>query len=312
MALVFLNAIRSFAELCLYLLFGIILPRNVAGLSPPSRRSLVERWKHIKWLLWYRYFHHLTRPLEIAFMNWGYRSSTNSTELSLEESAVLAPLLPQDADQRVIELESLSLYNNLARGPNVTLAKKRVLEVSCGKGGGLTALTLLHRPATACGLDMCVESVQLCNTRFSSLAPNLAFSVGDALGRLPPCDVLLNVEASHCYANRSLFFSNCTKSLSSGGVLLMADFFSTENLAAARTDLTASCGFVLERDEDITNEVLAAMEHTHGAKQRLIATLGPRWVAWALRRFASTKDSMPYIKLKSGVWRYHLFQARKP
>ncbi len=343
--------LRCVYEIVLYVVFGVLVYDSQLHIKGPARKSMMGRVKHVQWLLWYRYFDHLTQHVDLAFMNWGYESAA----LAPYDAAVVAPVLAQNDDdmQRIIETCSFNLYQFLCTGPSVGLAGKRVLEVSCGKGGGLMAVALLHQPATAVGIDMCAENVARCVrqyvkkdspsgdndepsctathahtttpaplpspsplplslTRFPGLSTRVHFMQGDALAPFPAhMDYIINVEASHCYSDRPLFFLNCHTALAPGGRLLFADFISSSLIDPLRRCLVNDCGFVLERDEDLTTCVLHALDKTDGPKRALISSHAPFWAAPLLQKFASTRDSHTYRMLANGTWRYWHFQARR-
>src|SRR4051812_38474311 len=79
---------------------------------------------------------------------------------------ILSPILTTEPRLKQVEILSLQLYNFLASGPKVILKDKQVLEVSSGKGGGLASLTLLYKPKSSCGIDMCKENIEICQKRY--------------------------------------------------------------------------------------------------------------------------------------------------
>ena len=104
------------------------------------------------------------------------------------------------------------MYRELFR----RLAKKRdlkpgtkLLEVSCGRGGGLNA-ALADYPGIfdATGLDVAASAIEFCRKTYGE-SDHLRFVEGSAM-ELPfpdaSFDVLLNVEASNDYPDRMQFY----------------------------------------------------------------------------------------------------------
>src|SRR5882757_8696913 len=98
------------------------------------------------WRIWYPF---LTRRLcgeEVLFLNYAFET----------EPPVGLPLAPADEPNRAC----IQLYHHVVTpaSGNVLryqgLAGKRVLEVSCGHGGGASWLTRTFKPANYTGLDL--------------------------------------------------------------------------------------------------------------------------------------------------------------
>ena len=105
-------------------------------------------------------------------------------------------------------------------------AETSLLEVSCGRGGGLAHL-VAHwpGPVRAVGIDIAPSAIRACRRSFSHLA-NLRFTEGNALS-LPfgdgSFDAVVNVEASNDYRDFDGFFAEVARVLRPGGLFLYAD-----------------------------------------------------------------------------------------
>ena len=102
----------------------------------------------------------------------------------------------------------------------------RLLEISCGRGGGLRHLVeLSDDDLFAVGLDLSSRAIRFCQAQHGRPG-RLAFVRGDAL-RLPfaagSFDVVVNVEASHAYGDDAALFAEVRRVLSPGGFFLYAD-----------------------------------------------------------------------------------------
>ena len=116
----------------------------------------------------------------------------------------------------------------------------RMLEVSCGRGGGLDAfVSAAPVPIEAIGLDVADRAIAFCRTRY----PGRAFVAASALDLPFPdasFDVLLNVEASNDYGDRARFFREVARVLKPDGVFLYADNFRPSYLPAMHEQLAAA------------------------------------------------------------------------
>ena len=92
----------------------------------------------------------------------------------------------------------IQLYHHLIS--KVELAGKKVLEVSCGHGGGASWIVRSMQPVSYLGLDLDPAGIDFCRQRHP--LEGLSFTKGNAQ-QLPfadaTFDVVVNVEASHCY-----------------------------------------------------------------------------------------------------------------
>ena len=118
------------------------------------------------------------------FFNYGYE----------EDPPMALPLAASDEPHRFF----IQLYHRTAT--QVDLSGKRVLEVSCGHGGGASYLTRTLHPASYTGLDLNPAGIEFCRKRHN--LAGLDFVHGDA-ENLPfadqSFDAVVNVEASHLY-----------------------------------------------------------------------------------------------------------------
>jgi ubiquinone/menaquinone biosynthesis C-methylase UbiE len=135
----------------------------------------------------------------------------------------------------------------------------KVLEVSCGRGGGLMAFVGEGSDGfDVTGLDVAPSAVAFCR-RTHGETDNRRFVEGSALA-LPfadaTFDVLLNVEASNDYGDRGQFFREVARVLKPDGIFLYADSFRSAHVERVHRQLSES-GFAAEFD-DITRNVLEA------------------------------------------------------
>ena len=134
----------------------------------------------------------------------------------------------------------------------------RLLEVSCGRGGGLNALLdAAGDKIRATGLDVAASAIAYCRRAYDR--PNLDFVEGSALDLPFPdasFDVVLNVEASNDYGDRPKFFREVARVLKPDGVFLYTDSFKTVEVEQMRADL-GEAGFEAAFT-DVTSNVIDA------------------------------------------------------
>lgn len=233
---------------------------------------------------------------EWQFMNYGY--VPNVTEDSFD-----IPLPPET--QRY----SLQMYHYLALKADVK--GKYVLEVGSGRGGGAKHIAGALNPKSYVGLDLAQSAVDLAN-RIHNL-PNLQFIQGSAES-IPlnddAIDVLLNVESCHAYGSVDKFLSEVKRVLKPGGYLLLVDFRSVENMDLLKRQL-ANSGLELLEEEDISQNVVNAMEAEDEVKQARIKRLVPERWQKLFAEFAGVVGSRLHTNLINGDRLYYRFVLKK-
>jgi SAM-dependent methyltransferase len=181
----------------------------------------------------------------------------------------------------------------------------KLLEVSCGRGGGLTAL-LAKAPAAfdATGLDIAASAIKFCRATYGE-RHGLRFVEGSALD-LPfdaaSFDVVLNVEASNDYGDRPRFFSEVARVLKPDGVFLYADTCYSDRRERLEQDMAAA-GFATEF-RDITANVVEACRADSPRRRKVIRSQAPLLARLVLRRelenYAAVEGSKKFAKFASG------------
>ncbi len=150
------------------------------------------------------------------FFNYGYE----------EDPPMAVPLSAPDEPHRFF----IQLYHRTAT--QVDLRGKRVLEASCGHGGGASYLMRTVRPAAYTGLDLNPAGIEFCQQRHH--LNGLDFVEGNAES-LPfadgSFDAVLNVEASHLYPHFPRFLAEVARVLAPGGHFLYSDFHRRQDVA---------------------------------------------------------------------------------
>jgi SAM-dependent methyltransferase len=218
--------------------------------------------------------------------------------LGYEEDPPMAlPLAPSDEPNRFL----LQLYHRTAT--QVDLNSKRVLEVSCGHGGGASYLVRTLHPASYTGLDLNRAGIDFCRKTFD--LAGLDFVHGDA-ENLPfadrSFDAVLNIEASHCYAHLPRFLAEVARVLRPGGHFLYADLRPRALIGEWEAAL-ADAPMRLASERIIDDEVARGLLRNSTRSPDLIGRrvprvvlavirFGGRVVDWALRRVAGSTYRM--------------------
>jgi len=231
-----------------------------------------------------------TISTDFSFMNYGF-----------------APLSAELAGSREPEKYCLQLYRQLIG--SAVLRGKRVVEVSCGRGGGAAHVAAGFEPASYLGIDISEQNLALATQRFAQV-PNLRFQQGNAEALPLPdasVDVVLNVEASHLYDDPAKFIAEVHRVLVPGGRFLHVD------LAWKDKDppgTIAAAGFTVNEVEDITANVVQALDLDSVRREAIVATF-PENMRKDFRDWSGVKDFRAYNRLKSGEWVYRITRATK-
>ena len=236
----------------------------------------------------------LTRWLgadDVVFINWGYE----------EDPPMGLPLAASDEPNRYC----IQLYHRTATQADLT--GKQVLEVSCGHGGGASHLLRTLHPASYTGLDLNPAGIEFCRKRHD--LPGLDFVQGDA-ENLPfadqSFDVVVNVEASHCYPHLPRFFAEVARVLRPGGHFVYTDLRNQDAIPAWEAAI-ADAPMRLQSDRVVSAEVLRGLEKN---SQRSAAMIGRTFPA-ILRRFGRAGFGVPgslfYRDLQHGRISYRMY-----
>jgi ubiquinone/menaquinone biosynthesis C-methylase UbiE len=186
------------------------------------------------------------------------------------------------------------------------------MEVSCGHGGGASYVARYLQPKTMLGVDRNPNAIEFCRNYHA--VRDLSFVQGDAEALQfddHSFDAIINVEASHCYGNMTRFLTEVTRLLRPGGYFLFADFRTQAGYTLLGTQLLHS-GLEVVKKEEITPNVLRAMEVDDQAKLQLIQQLVPGLLHTPFAQFAGVKGSSIYNGFESGKMVYFSYVLRQP
>jgi ubiquinone/menaquinone biosynthesis C-methylase UbiE len=243
---------------------------------------------------WYWYLNIIDKDADLLFMNYGYEDAN--------EKIILA----QDDE---LNRYSIQLYHRLATA--VDLKDKNIVEVGCGRGGGLAYITRKFSPSNSLGIDIERRAVNFAN-KYHQIK-GLSFVQGDA-HNLPVAsntyDVVLNVESSHRYFNMNLFLSEVSRVLKPKGYFLFTDFRFQHEMPALEEALSLS-GLTRIEQQSINSPVLAALNHDTERRKRLVKKLIPQILYNLALDFAGVTNSVTYNRILSGEFVYFLYIFQK-
>jgi len=232
---------------------------------------------------------------EWTFMNYGYASD--------------GPPLPLDAEDE-LNRYFIQLYARVLDW--VDLRDCAVLEVGCGRGGGSAWLARTQSLKSMTGLDLSPQAVRLCRRLHAH--PHLNYVQGEA-GQLPfaegSFDLVINVESAHHYPDLDRFLAEVHRVLRPGGHFWTVDYREPETVPALEQALAAA-ELSLLAFNDITPNVVQALDHTEAYKRELIQRHVPAYLRPLVETFAAVDGSEVHQRFVSGRLPYLEAWMQKP
>jgi len=243
----------------------------------------------------YQLLNRRSSAVDAVCLNYGYAPASTT------------PWTPHADVSLLPDAYGLQLYDRVASGAH--LGGRDVLEVGCGRGGGTSYVASVFQTRVMTGVDFSAKAIERC--RRTRLRPGLTFQQADAEA-LPfgdaSFDAVLNVESSHCYPDMERFLDEVKRVLRPSGVLLFADLRPADRVDELHGQLAYR--FKIEDEEDITAEVVRALELDAPRRERLIETDVPRLLRPAVSDFLATPGSEVFNHLRERRLRYLRFTLR--
>jgi SAM-dependent methyltransferase len=279
--------------------------RPVRTAATAVLRAAPQLAPHLERLTWRTIYEGASfgkRDGRLTVMNFGYAPLDDD----------LVSQWPED------ERFGVQLYAKVAGGTD--LAGKDVLEVGCGRGGGAAFVHDRFGLRSTTGLDLARNAIERARARYPR--PGLEFVAGDAESLPFPdatFDAVLSVESSHCYADTPRFLRETHRVLRANGRLLLADgrptdppvpadgaLFHQLDIGLLREQLAAA-GFQVADEEDITANVMRALELNTPMMHARIEQRFPRFLRQHALAFVATADSPTYQAFTDGKLTYMRF-----
>jgi ubiquinone/menaquinone biosynthesis C-methylase UbiE len=244
--------------------------------------------------VWYWYISNIDKNAEVVFMNFGYTSPNQKPELK-----------PEDEINRY----SIQLYHLLAA--SVDLKDKSLLEIGCGRGGGLSYIAKYFPLKSALGVDLNKRATQFSQKHYQ--LKGLDFMQGDAQKLAIEdnrFDIVINVESSHRYPDMQAFLGEVKRVLKPGGHFLFTDFrydYEMDEL----NKLVSGMGLKIVMEQNITSNVVAALKADDQRRRQLVKKLAPKILHKLALNFAGAVDSETYHYFASGKYEYFYFVLEK-
>jgi len=244
--------------------------------------------------IWYWYISKVDSKAEVTFMNYGYDDSTKKV-----------PLDKCDESNRY----SIQLYHRLASA--VDLKDKNIVEIGCGRGGGLAYIAKTFSPTNSLGIDLENRAVDFANSYHKE--NGLKFKQGDAL-KIPiesnSFDVVLNVESSHRYLDMRQFVSEVSRVLKHNGYFLYTDFRYPEEIPELK-EILNSFDLKLIEEQKINSNVVMALNKDSERRVNLVKKLSPKFLHKSAQNFAGVVNTATYNQILSEELVYFVYIFQK-
>lgn len=230
-----------------------------------------------------------------SFLNFGYIPNENRrySRITLPQN-----YLNKNATNLVLEVVG-----------DCDLGGRDVLDVGCGRGGTVATINKYFGARRLVGVDISPNAIRFCGEQFPG--GQIEFLVGDA-ENLPfadeSFDVVVNVESSSSYPNLQIFYTEVFRVLRRGGHFLYTDLLPSDTVTKGLAFLE-SLGFVIERNRDITSNVLLSCDE---AAARHLHTFKESQRTETIKTFLAVPGSRPYNEMQSGESKYFIVKAVKP
>jgi ubiquinone/menaquinone biosynthesis C-methylase UbiE len=253
-----------------------------------------EKLKNVFYRIWYWYLSTIDKNAEVIFMNYGY--SKNNEKIKLYEN---------DEKNRY----SAQLYNLVATG--IDIKGKDILEVGCGRGGGLSYINRYLLPKSATGVDLNKKAIEFCKTYYSNKRIKFLQANAQSLNFQDNVfDVVINIESSHRYSQMDIFLDEVYRVLKLGGFFLFADFRHESEIEKLNKQFENS-NLKLVKDEIITANIIEALKLSTNERENLIHKIVPKFLHSVGRKFAATEVSTTYNKFSTREYEYFFYILMK-
>jgi len=244
--------------------------------------------------VWYWYVSTVDKNAEVIFMNFGYNYQEGDIKME---------------DKDAINRYSAQLYHYTASGAD--LKNKDLLEVGCGRGGGLSYVNRTFEPKTVTGIDLGKQAIKFCNSFYKEEGGTFVHANAQDLPfEDNSFDAVLNVESSHRYPQMEEFLSEVVRVLRPGGHLLFIDFRYDHEIDKMHENLKNS-GMEIIEEVDVTRNVVEALSLATPSRIALVEKLAPKFLHELAKNFAAVEGSESYLHFLTRQYIYKYYVLRK-
>lgn len=228
------------------------------------------------------------------FMNLG---------ISEKPSIEIKPIDSKDAHH-------ISLYMKLLEMvPNIHENAKKIsaIEIGCGRGGGCYVLKNYYSISDITAIDLSSANIRLAK----KFVPETKFIFSDAVEFKTDkkFDLVLNLESSHRYSSRLLFFKNVASMMKDDACFVFGDMIRKNELKKVEKMFQES-GLKIIKAETANVGVVNSINQ-NSPKQYPLITRFPGLFPGRLHSFFVTIHSRAYKRLKSEDVLYNLYLLQK-
>ncbi len=263
-------------------------------------KKIKESARDLFFKIWYWYVSTIDKNAEIIFMNYGYSKGNNKIDLKEED---------------VIDRYSIQLYDFAASGRGFRTTSNveglDVLEIGCGRGGGLSYVNKYLKPKTTHGVDLNKKAIEFCTKQYTQ--SNATFQQGDAQNLNiadNSFDIIINVESSHRYPNMDKFLQEVYRILRPGGSFLFTDFRFDSEMEELNNQLDSSKLKVLDY-VDITSNVVESLKFDTERRHNLVKKLVPKFLHNIAYDFSGSFGSDTYLFFLTKQYEYFYYVIKK-
>jgi ubiquinone/menaquinone biosynthesis C-methylase UbiE len=245
--------------------------------------------------IWYWFISTVDKKAEITFMNFGYSHPEMNPVLDEQDEKNRYPA----------HLYRLTVSDR-------DIKDKDILEIGCGRGGGLSHLNRYFSPKTVTGIDLNNKAVKFCNAYYKK-ETNSKFQQADAQ-KLPfsdnNFDFVINVESSHRYPDPVKFLNEVKRILKPGGYFSFVDFRYDHELDELDNQLN-NTGMILIVKQNITQNVVEALSKMSIERTEMVRKFLPKFLHKIGNNFAAVKGTETYNNFKEGKYGYMYYVFEK-
>ncbi len=244
--------------------------------------------------VWYWYVSTVDKNAQVIFMNFGYNYHDKEIKMSEE-----------DEENRY----SAQLYHITASGADIK--NKDLLEVGCGRGGGLSYVNRTFKPKSVSGIDLGKQAIKFCKSYYEKEGGTfLHANAQDLPFEDSSFDIVLNVESSHRYPQMEVFLKEVVRVLRPGGHFLFIDFRVDTEIDMLHKNLQDT-GMEIIEEVDVTRNVVEALILATPSRIKLVETLAPKFLHDLGKNFAAVEGSESYLHFLTRQYVYKLYVMKK-